>query len=455
MSTKYRHAIVLGLGASGESAARLLRSEGARVAVVDAADHDVLRERAERLCGLGAEVILGATELSKGDFDICVLSPGMAADAPWVNEVRKRGVPVVPELELGWSRFRGKVVAVTGTNGKSTAVKWIAESLNAAGFEAVPAGNYGLPATQAVMDRPGAPWLVLEVSSFQSETMQAFRPDVGLLLNMLPNHLDRHRDMEAYVSAKARLFSRTEEGGVCVVHAPWLKQMRERSGGNGRWVSFGLAEGDYRFEGGAVRQGGAVVADIRGTYFDNEVLGCNAAGILAVLDACGIGREPAECAARAFKPLPHRMQEVAVLRGVTFINDSKATTLTAMAAALRMCRGPVRLIAGGLLKEDDLSFIKEILAQRAVGIYLMGRASEKMASAWSGVVPCFQSGTLNAALASAWRDARAGETILLSPGCASFDQFRSFEDRGQQFRELVSHLSGEESSCNKRHHGVC
>jgi len=450
----YGHALILGLGASGESAARLLLSEGSKVVVADGADNDLLRARAAGLTKLGADVALAATEVPGGNFDVCVLSPGIAADSAWVKEVRARGIPVLPELELGRSRFRGKVVAVTGTNGKSTAVKWIAESLTAAGYDAVPAGNYGLPATQAVMDRPGAPWLVLEVSSFQLETAQSFRADVGLLLNMLPNHLDRHADMGAYASAKARLFSSAKKGEVCVVHAPLLNEMRTRSGGKGRWISFGVTEGDYRFEGGWVRKGADIVADLRGTYFDNDVLGCNAAGILAALCACGIGREAAERAARAFKPLPHRMQEVATIRGITLINDSKATTLAAVAAALRMCKGPVRLIAGGLLKENDLSFIKEILAQKAAGIYLMGRASEKMASAWSPVVPCFQKGTLKDALASAWRDARAGDVILLSPGCASFDQFRNFEDRGEQFSEWVRHLDGEES-CNKRHHGVC
>jgi UDP-N-acetylmuramoylalanine--D-glutamate ligase len=450
----YRQALVLGLGASGEAAAELLLSEGAAVTVVDAAENEPLRVRRSELESLDARVLLGQRELPGGDFDICIVSPGIAADAAWVREVTQRGIPVLPELELGWSRHQGRTIAVTGTNGKSTVVKWITEALVASGARAVAAGNYGLPAAQAVMEEPDADWLVLEVSSFQLETARAFRPDVGLLLNLLPNHLDRHPSMDAYIAAKAALFSQTRKGDVCVVEAGWMDRMRERSRGGGTWVSFGDGASDFRFGQGRVWQGDRAVADLTGTYFDNEVLGTNAAGAMAVLEAAGCGMEAAVRAARDFRPLAHRMEEVGRIGGIVFINDSKATTLTAVAAALRMCRGPVRLIAGGLLKEHDLSFIKEILAQRVGAIYLMGQASDEMAAAWSGTVRCVSCGTLPEALAQAWRDVRPGDTVLLSPGCASFDQFRSYADRGDQFRGWVHKLAEEEASCRTRHHGV-
>ncbi|HEY8241164.1 MAG TPA: UDP-N-acetylmuramoyl-L-alanine--D-glutamate ligase [Kiritimatiellia bacterium] len=451
---RYRQALVLGLGVSGEAAAKLLLSEGCAVTVVDAADDENLRTRRSGLESLDARVHLGATALPQDPFDVCIVSPGITVASPWLKEMAARKVDVLPELELGWSRSKAKTVAVTGTNGKSTVVKWIAESIGQAGRQSVIAGNYGLPVSQAVMEEPKSDWLVLEVSSFQLETVREFRPDVAMLLNLLPNHLDRHADMDAYVAAKARLFSRTKKGDVCVVHAPWLGRMQAVSGGRGRWVSFGSEPADCRFENGRVRRGNEDVADLAGTYFDNEVLGENAAGVVAALTACGVPAEAAERAARTFRALPHRMEEVARAKGIAFINDSKATTLTALAAGVRMCAGKVRLIAGGLLKETDLRFIKEILAQRVSAIYLMGRASDEMAAAWSDVVRCVPCGTLQAALAGAWRDASAGETILLSPGCASFDQFRSYEDRGDQFRNMAAKIIEEEASCRTRNHGV-
>ena len=304
-----RHALVLGLGTSGESAAKLLLSEGSKVTVLDGADNEILRARAAELMKLGAEVALAATHLPASPFDLCVVSPGIAVASPWVVEVRKRGINLIPEIELGWSRHRGRVIAVTGTNGKSTAVKWIAETLQAAGLRAVPAGNYGLPATQAVMDHPDADWLVLEVSSFQLETINAFRADAAVLLNLLPNHLDRHEDMKEYVRAKARIFMNARAGDACVVHEDHESKMRACSTA-GTWLTFGASDkSTFHYKEGKIISAGKTVADLSGTFFGNEVLGVNAAGVIAALDACGIAPDHAVQAARRFKPLPHRMEE--------------------------------------------------------------------------------------------------------------------------------------------------
>ncbi len=442
----YHKALVLGLGHSGEAAARLLRSEGTDVTAIDRADMPALRAQARELESGGARVLLGCTDMPSEPFDVCVVSPGVPLNSPWIAELEKRRVEYFSELELGWIRRRGRVVAVTGSNGKSTAVKWIAESLQQAGLRAAPAGNYGYPVSRAVLEQPDLDWLVLEVSSFQLETVREFRPEVGVLLNIHPNHLDRHPDMETYTRMKARLFSRAAPEDVCLVHESLLDSIRALSAGRGQWKSFGPSAGaDYRYAGGCVYRGRAKVADLSGTGFANDVLGVAGAAVMGVMDACGVAPDAAVRAAKAFDPLPHRMQLVGEIGGVKFINDSKATNLSAMAAALKMSSGNVRLIAGGLVKEKDFGFVKELLAQRVLGVYLIGQASEEMASAWSEVVSCFRCGTLDAAVRKAGNDACAGDTVLLSPACASFDQFRNFEERGACFVRAVKDLVEEES----------
>lgn len=440
---KYGHALVLGLGASGESAARLLAGEGSGVTVVDQAESEELTQRRDALRALDVRVELGATMLPDENFDVCVVSPGVTPGSAWLAEMKKRGTKILPEFELGWSRRKARVVAVTGTNGKSTMVKWIADTLNEAGQVAVPCGNYGYPVCSAVIDHGDAAWLVIEISSFQLENVDAFRPDVGLLLNLLPNHLDRHGTMDDYTSAKSRLFAHTIATDACIVHEPLLERIRELSGGAGHWISFGETRAsEYVYRSGRVQRAGKNVANLEGTYFANDVLGCNAAGGVAALESCGVPSKFAVQSAMHFEPLPHRMQPVRDFEGVKFVDDSKATTLTALSAGLRMCTGKARLVAGGLLKENDLDSVKKVLAERASAIYLIGRASETMFKAWSGIVSCVICETLDRAVTQAWRDARSGETVLLSPGCASFDQFRSYAERGDRFKNLVQNLTG-------------
>lgn len=442
----HQHALVLGLGGSGVAAATLLLSEGSAVTVIDRALTDDLRAQARGLEEKGAKVLLREAGIPATPFDLCVVSPGVPVTSPWIVEMTRRGVKVIPELELGWSRRRGRAVAVTGSNGKSTAVKLFSEALRHAGQSAVPAGNYGPAVSKVVLEQPGPAWLVLEVSTFQMETATAFRPDVGILLNIHPNHMDRHGNMATYTALKARLFANTVGEDACIVHEPLLGEVRRLSKGRGRWISFGAGGGsDYRYEKGKVFRGKQEKADFSGTHFGNDILGLAAAAVVAGVEACGMDPECVVRAAKTFVPLPHRMQRVREIGGVVFINDSKATNLAAMAAALRMLPGKALLIAGGLVKEKDFSFVKELLAQKVVGVYLIGQALEEMASAWSDIVPCYRCGTIEKAVAKAWNDARAGETVLLSPATASFDQFRNFEERGDVFARLVQDLAEEEA----------
>ena len=416
----FKNALILGCGRSGKAAERLLRAELCAVQVV-AEDRLSLAELVELL--------------QRERFEVCVVSPGFGLSHPWVEAVCAEGIPLLSELELGWSRHRGKTIALTGSNGKSTAVKWICESLCAAGLKAEIGGNYGVPACEVVMDCPALDWLVLEVSSFQLETADTFSPEVAAVLNILPNHLDRHGSMETYWQMKARIFGAVS-GNVCVVPSAWLERFRGEANDDKRWLTFG-DDADYSYAGGKVYSEGRAVADLSGTLFNHPVLGaCTGAAVSAVLSAVEVDLEFMETAARSFVPLPHRMQALGSIDGVEYINDSKATNLAAMATAVQGCRSPVHLIAGGLAKESDFNFVKEILAERVRRIYLVGKASRSMYQAWKSTCSCVECETLEVAFQAAKSAAKPEEVVLLSPGCASFDQFCSFEERGRCFTTL-------------------
>jgi UDP-N-acetylmuramoylalanine--D-glutamate ligase len=437
-----RRAAVLGLGDSGAAAAELLAAEGWSVTALDAADGEALRRRAAALSASGVDCRLGAQgrDALPRDLDLAVASPGVPADSPWVRQLHADRCPVVSELELGWSR-RGpaQTIAVTGTNGKSTAVKWLTETIRCGRQRVAAAGNYGPPVSAVVRARPALDWLVLEVSSFQLETVRDFRADIAILLNLQPNHLDRHGSLEEYARIKARIFRRSKPGDLCLVIREELERMRDYSGGAGRWYTFGDApDADYRFEGGIVRHSGRDVMTVAGTYFDNPILGRAAAAVAAATESIGLSPGCAVTAARQFEPLPHRLQTVATIDGVRYVDDSKATSLAALMAALRMSGSRIRLIAGGRPKEHDFTPARELLTERVRKVYLLGEASGAMSAAWSDAVPCESCGTLDRALDAARAEAEPGDTVLLSPACASFDQFSGYAERGERFQQAVA-----------------
>jgi UDP-N-acetylmuramoylalanine--D-glutamate ligase len=436
----YKQAIVLGLGVSGLGAARLLASEGCAVTVWEQKPESALDASCvEAAYACGARMYAGRARMPDDAFDVAVVSPGCALTSPMVQAVADRGCPLLSECELGWSHFRGRVIAVTGSNGKSTVVKWLADSLRDGGVAALPAGNYGPSVCDVVREHASLDVIVLEVSSFQLETVRAFRPDIGILLNIFPNHLDRHGDMDTYVSMKARLFARTTADDLCLTPWSWRDEMKRHAPhAQGRWLTFGNEpEADYVYARGCVTHHGEPRADITGTMFARDAYGPAVAAVVAALHEGGWGHVPVEETARKFKPLPHRVQQVATVRGVAYVNDSKSTNLAAIKHALQQVDGPVHLIAGGLPKENDYKSLKEVLVERVKTVYLIGRSSEAMYAAWSNAVPCRQCGTVEVAVGLAREHAVLGETVLFSPGCASFDQFANYEKRGEQFTRLA------------------
>lgn len=428
-----------GLGASGLAAARLLRGKGVEVLVADDADTEELRGRAEEARELGCDVRLGGIGRLEGWFEAAVLSPGLALDGPLPTAVRARGIPAISELELGWGHWEGRTLAVTGSNGKSSVAKALADCFRAAGATGVPCGNYGLPICRAAEENRGAEWLVAEASSFQLETCVRFRPDIAVLVNVLPNHLDRHGTFEAYARTKAKIFARQRAGDAALVPAEWAVRMREWSRGRGEWKTFGAEAGaDYVYAPGRLTERGGDGIDVSGTYFDNEVLGPNAAALYGAARSAGLGPEAIRAALLGFEPLPHRAQVVHEADGVRYMDDSKATNLSALAASVRMQDRPVWLIAGGRPKEKDFSAAAEALGGRVCGAFLIGEAADAMAAAWGGAIACEKCGTLERAVAAARRAARPGDAVLLAPACTSYDQFRSYAERGDAFRKWAS-----------------
>ena len=430
-------ALVLGLGASGRAAAALLAGRGWRVVAADSADNAGLRATAESLRETGIQVQLAPEKLPLNGVELCVVSPGVPLDSDWCRQVVRSGIPLVGELELAARFCAVPVLAVTGSKGKSTAVKLSGDILRLAGKRVALGGNYGTPLSQLVM-QAAADVYVVECSSFQLESATTFAPAAGVLLNIQPDHLDRHGTLECYAGIKRRMFAVQGSADLAVVP----EGMQHLIPGEGRCVTFGTesaAAAAYRQGRIALHTGECI--DISGTYFDNPVLGPAVAAVTLAVAHFGADKTAVETAVRSFAPLPHRMQLVAFKNGIRFINDSKATSLSATAAALQMCVGPVHLIAGGRLKEQNLYFLKEILEKCCKGVYCIGEAAKIMQKNWGGACECHECMTLERAFEKAVHAASFGDVVLLSPGCASFDQFDGFEQRGNLFIKLAGAYS--------------
>lgn len=428
-------AVVCGLGASGRAAIRLLRSRGFKVLAADERDTPATRGAAAWARDLGCEVSLGGGMPLRGWWEAAVISPGIPVDSSFLDGLRRRRIPMVSELELGWGHAGLPTVAVTGSSGKSSVVKALADCFEAAGKTAIPCGNYGPPVCEAALDPSGADALAVEVSSFQLETCVRFRPGVAVLLNVHPNHLDRHGTFEAYARIKARLFARQGKGDTALVPRDWRERLRKESGGRGEWRTFGAeADADIRYEPGRIVSADGEEMEIGGSPFDNEVLGPNAAAVFGAARAAGLSAEAVRRALTGFVPLPHRAQPVGERDGVRYIDDSKATSVAAMIGSIRMQTGPVWLIAGGRPKETDFSAAVTVLRERVRGVFLVGEAAAAMEEAWRGAAGCEICSTLERAVAAARRAARPGDAILLAPACTSYDQFASYGERGDAFR---------------------
>ncbi|MBV8713076.1 MAG: UDP-N-acetylmuramoyl-L-alanine--D-glutamate ligase [Solirubrobacterales bacterium] len=431
--------LVVGLARSGVAAALALRAQGAEVIGVDAgrSDRSGLAEAAGRLREAGVEVRLDASGVDlAARARTLIKSPGVPQDAPVLGAARARGSTVLGELELAWRLITNQFVAVTGTNGKTTTTEWIGHVHREAGLPVAVAGNVGTAASSLVGGLESDATVVCETSSFQLEDTISFSPEAAVLLNLSPDHLDRHGTYEDYVAAKLRIFANQGNDDVAVAPADLPL---EDLGGCARRVPFGSGAGAELAE-----RAGHLWWDEQPLIRVEEIALAgahnreNAMATAAVCLARGIDAEAVAAGLRTFGGVRHRLEKVAAQEGVTWINDSKATNVASTIVALRSFARGVHLIAGGRGKQQDFSPLAPLVAKRCVAVYLIGEAADELAAALTpAAVPLHPAGDLEQAVALARAAAADGETVLLSPACASFDQYADFEARGEHFRALV------------------
>jgi UDP-N-acetylmuramoylalanine--D-glutamate ligase len=417
------------------------------VAACDRAEPPEAVEAAERLDGAGVEVHLntdGMELLSSPQRPSTVVkSPGVPPGAPVVAMARDLGLEVVGELEIGWRLLPNEFCAVTGTNGKTTTTELIGAIYREAGRPVAVAGNVGTPVTSYRESLAGDATVVCEASSFQLEDSTAFAPEVAVFLNFAEDHLDRHPDPRSYLDAKLRIFSNQSSEDVAVLNASEPSLRATEVSGSARRVWFGQGpECELRLEGRRLAWEERAFMDaseigLRGTHNLENSMAAAAATL-----ARGVEPEAVRAALRGFHGVPHRLEAIAEIGGVSFVNDSKATNVAAAIAALRSFEGGVHVILGGRSKGTAFSALAPVVAERCRACYLIGEAGGALAQELEGAgVELIDCGDLERALNEAASRARSGETVLLAPACASFDQYSSFEERGEHFRSLVQALA--------------
>jgi len=444
MELKNKRVLVVGLGKSGVAAARFLAAQGARVTVSDA-KADAGAKDIPALLDLGIIVETGSHgERTFLDQDMIVVSPGVPLDMPQLALARKKGLPVLGELELAYRFLKGNIIAITGSNGKTTTTALVGEIMKHAGFHVLVGGNIGTPVIDLVADSRDDGWAVLEVSSFQLETIEEFRPKIAVILNITPDHLDRHGSMEAYIAAKARIFEKQGPGDSLILNAE--DNECDKLMENRKVVLFSMQE---QKPTGAYVAGGKIIwhgskdmevmrvdeVPLKGKHNVQNVLAAVACTCLA-----GCRPEKIREAVMKFKAVDHRLQHVATIQSVEYYNDSKATNVDATIKALESFAGGIHIILGGKDKGSDYTVLLPLLRERAKHVYTIGAAAEKIESHLGNIVPITRAETLENAVKIAAKNAVAGDVVLLAPACASFDQFQSYEHRGKIFRELVEQL---------------
>ncbi len=414
---------VVGAGRSGRAAAQLLRKQGAYVRIVD---RNPTASADMELRNLADEIL--ASEHCPEQFqgvDMVVMSPGapLAVIAPHLPQGWEENLPVWSEMELASRFVHEPIIALTGSNGKTTTVTLMAHMLEQAGKNVFLGGNIGTPLSSYVLQDKKADVLVLEVSSFQLQTCRTFRPHIGVLLNFSPNHLDYHASLEEYLEAKLQLFANQQVEDIALFPKSMQEEAKQKPG-LGKTTFFEPTQ----------------------DFSPGRLLGChNRANMQAAWQVAahmGVNREQAQYAIETFKPLPHRLEPVAEKNGVLFVNDSKATTVDSLRAALECFDRPILLLAGGVFKGGDLKLLRPLIQEKVKEICLFGQSESIFREAWHGQnVPVHFAESLDKALATLLQKAEQGDVVLLSPATSSFDQYINYVARGEHFRRLVEALA--------------
>jgi UDP-N-acetylmuramoylalanine--D-glutamate ligase len=432
-----QEAVVLGLGLSGEAAAGLLCEEGARVTVCESADTPGLRQRARALAERGVRVLFGEdAESDVRRYDVGILSPGIDPASPLVRNVAAKRVPIIGEIELAFCECLCPVVAITGTNGKTTTTGLTAAMLDGSGVRTVACGNIGLPFSSAVRQSGELDVIVLEVSSFQLEAIRSFRPHVAAWLNFSPNHLDRYPDVESYRAAKLRIFENQGPGDFAVVNA---RENLPRPRARVTTFSSGLEDADFTLRETVIHHFGHPVLDQSETLMPGVHNAENLMAAMAIGHALGVELSLLASSARNYRPPAHRCEFVREREGVRWVNDSKSTNLDALEKALLAQNRRVILIAGGKDKGFGFGPVADLVRTRTRTAVLIGQLRERIAADWAGM-DCQLADSLEEAVEVAAKLARPGETVLFSPGTSSFDMFRDYTERGERFKAAVHGL---------------
>lgn len=453
-----KRVLAVGLARTGRAVALRLSREGAVITVTDQRPPASFGPSLKELLAQKIGLELGAHRIETFlNQDLIVVSPGVPWDMPQLDAARKKNIPVVPEIEAASWFFQGLLVGITGSNGKTTVTTLLGKMLEASEFQTYVAGNIGVPLISAVDLYSPESIVVAELSSFQLEAIQKFRPRVAVLLNISPNHLDRHHTFEAYASAKAQIFRNQTGEDFAILNADDPVVMGIEPALASRKIFFSL---ERDLPEGVLLSGGRVlyrVGNLERALFEAREVKLRGAfnlqnAMAASAAACVLGADfkAIRAAVRDFAGVEHRLEHVATLRGIDFYNDSKATSVDAAAKALSTFERGVHLILGGVDKGAPYSPLLPLIQERVKSAYLIGAAAEKIAADLESAArdngspapDMRRAGNLEAALWMAFRRAIPGDVILLSPACSSYDQFNNFEERGRAFKEAVSHLAG-------------
>jgi UDP-N-acetylmuramoylalanine--D-glutamate ligase len=453
MEVAGKNILVVGLGRSGVAAAQCLKERGASVTVADTAPEQELGGNAQIMREMGIRIELGPHRIETFErADLIVVSPGVPHDIPPLRRAKEKGISLFGEMEIAFRFIREPVVAVTGTNGKTTTTELLGAMLAKSGLKVFVGGNIGNPLIGYVGRTEKADIIVVEVSSFQLDTIETFRPGIGILLNITPDHLDRYQDFNAYAMAKARIFENQKENDRAVLNGddPFIIRLCRNVRSKKMIYCYGddckgKIKADARITDKHIRID--LNQDCRGSLdlTDTNLLGRHnlenvAAASLATL-AAGGSFEGIQSAIDDFRGLSHRLEFVETIGGVQFFNDSKATNVDAVAKALEVFSRPVILIMGGRNKESDFHLLQKPIQDHVRRIVVMGEAKEDIKTSLAGVAPMAIATTMEDAVLQAYGFAAPGDVVLLSPACASFDMFSNYADRGESFCRMVEHLN--------------
>jgi len=447
MDFKNKNTLVVGLARSGVSAANLLHKLGANVTVTDEKGEDELLENIKRL-SKGVSLKLGGHDsVNINEIDLTIISPGVPWDSPFLNKLRRKGIRIMSEVEFAFQQLQAPFIAITGTNGKTTTTTLTGEMLKRGGKKVFVGGNIGNPLCEEVLNGGNSELVLSEISTFQMEGIETFKPYISAILNITPDHLDRHESMDEYIELKKRVFINQDENDYMILNlddeiaAGFSTEVR------GKKVFFSRLK---EVENGAFVREDKIIFKNDGreetvcSLKDLKLIGVhnieNTLASVAISGICGISGKIMRDVISEFKGIKHRMELVREIRGIRFINDSKGTNVGATVKSLQSFNEPIILIAGGKDKGSDYLPLKGLIEDRVKFLILIGDAKKKIAKNLNGFKNRIEADTLENAVKEGYKRAKSGDIVLLSPACASFDMFRDYEDRGEQFKEIVNGL---------------